>query len=175
MLVVCACLFVNVQQSLPMIKVVCALRTSRKYVMVSLKAINRVKSANNSNSVQSLLLRLRHLKVRSARGKRPCAVPQVLEVCHARQAHPDVRLRIILVPVLLVADERLPLIVDLGMYAEHLVGREHEDLVVGRGCLVQCVVAKFHLFPMISFRASRQKASILTSQTPGVVSRGFSA
>jgi hypothetical protein len=102
-----------------------------------------IEAENNSNHPP--LLFLRHLEVGLTCWQRPCAVPQILQVCHTRQTHPDVCLRIIFVPVRLVAYERLPLIVDLRMHAEHLVGRKYKNLVVGLGLLVQRVVIEFHV------------------------------
>ena len=76
--------------------------------------------------MKRLPLRIRLLRQRLG------AIPQVVQVRHPQQAHPYVRLGIVLVPVRLVADERDPLVVDLGVHAEDLVAGEDEDVGVVR-------------------------------------------
>jgi hypothetical protein len=61
----------------------------------------------------------------------PGAVLEILQVSHTQKTHTDIRLGVVLIPVCLVTNERLPLIVDTGVYTQDLVRRQDEDLLVG--------------------------------------------
>jgi hypothetical protein len=61
----------------------------------------------------------------------PGAILEILQVSHTQQTHTDIRLGIVLIPVGLITNERLPLIVDAGVYTQDLVRRQDKDVRVG--------------------------------------------
>lgn len=86
---------------------------------------------------------LGHNKVWSTSWQRPGAIFQIIQVGYTQQAHTHVRPSVVLIPVLLVTDERFPLRDDLGVYAQYFVGWHYKDFGIVRS--LKGIVVEFDI------------------------------
>lgn len=77
--------------------------------------------------------------------QRPCAILQILQILYTVQAHPEIRLCIVLIPVRLITNKRFPLVVELRVYTQYLIRRQHKNIRILLRRLVERVVVEFHI------------------------------